>query len=133
MSDEQPAPRPRQNRILLGKFYEKTSQSGQRYFQGVLGFGKLLVFHDDKAASDNEWNMYLVERSPDEMKPKTHYSGPMQNQPNAVGQQGSYGAQIAPRSQPPANYQGQQGYPPRQQQPRQLPPEGGQLDDSIPF
>jgi hypothetical protein len=104
--------RPRANRLLLGKLYEKTSQSGQKYFQGVLGFLKVLVFHDDNAEAGNEWNFFVVERDPSETKPR-QISGPPQHQPNAVGQGGGYGAQTAPRPIRP---------------PRQLPPEGGSND-----
>jgi hypothetical protein len=125
--------RPRANRLLLGKLYEKQSQGGQRYFQGVLGFLKVLVFHDDRAEAGNEWNFFVVERDPADSKPRQfpgNNQGPQQQQPNSIGQGGGYGAQTPPRQ---GGYQQQGGYPPRQQQPRQLPPEGNPLDDTIPF
>jgi hypothetical protein len=131
-SDQNTGAPQRANRLLLGKLYEKTSQAGQRFFIGSLGFLKVLVFHDDKAESGNEWNFYVVERTQDEIRQRQEYVNNKQSaqpapQQNAVGQsQSQYGNQTAPRQgehQPPQH--------------RQLPPEGNpgrqQFDDSIPF
>ena len=40
------------DKVLLGRLYERTSQKGNRYFSGRLGAARVMLFKDDYADDD---------------------------------------------------------------------------------
>ena len=54
-------------KVLLGRLYERTSQKGNRYFSGRLGAARVMLFKDDYADDDNVWQLFVQdggEKSP---------------------------------------------------------------------
>ncbi len=55
------------DKVLLGRLYERTSQKGNRYFSGRLGAARIMLFKDDYADDDNVWQLFVQdggEKSP---------------------------------------------------------------------
>ncbi len=55
------------DKVLLGRLYERTSQKGNRYFSGRLGAARVMLFKDDHADDDNVWQLFVqdgTEKSP---------------------------------------------------------------------
>jgi len=46
-------------KVLLGRLYERTSQRGNRYFSGRLGPARVMLFRDEKADDDNVWQLFV--------------------------------------------------------------------------
>ncbi len=49
------------DKVLLGRLYERTSQKGNRYFSGRLGAARVMLFKDDYADDDNVWQLFVQE------------------------------------------------------------------------
>ncbi len=49
------------NKVLLGRLYERTSQKGNRYFSGRLGAARVMLFRDDYADDDNVLQLFVQE------------------------------------------------------------------------
>ncbi len=49
------------NKVLLGRLYERTSQKGNRYFSGRPGAARVMLFKDDHADDDNVWQLFVQE------------------------------------------------------------------------
>ncbi len=47
------------DKVLLGRLYERTSQKGNRYFSGRLGPARVMLFKDDYADDDNVWQLFV--------------------------------------------------------------------------
>ncbi len=45
------------DKVLLGRPYERTSQKGNRYFSGRLGAARIMLFKDDYA--DDVWQLFV--------------------------------------------------------------------------
>ena len=55
------------DKVLLGRLYERTSQKGNRYFSGRFGAARIVLFKDDYADDDNVWQLFVQdggEKSP---------------------------------------------------------------------
>ena len=48
-------------KVLLGRLYERTSQRGNRYFSGRLGAARIMLFKDEYADDDNVWQLFVQE------------------------------------------------------------------------
>jgi len=46
-------------KVFLGRLYERTSQRGNRYFSGRLGLARVMLFRDEKADDDNVWQLFV--------------------------------------------------------------------------
>jgi hypothetical protein len=55
-----------QDRVLITRLYEKTSQFGNRYFIGRLGAARLVLLRDTHGADPNGWQLFTqtVEERP---------------------------------------------------------------------
>jgi len=49
------------DKVLLGRLYERTSHKGNRYFSGRLGAARVMLFKDDYADDDNVWQLFVQE------------------------------------------------------------------------
>ncbi len=49
------------NKVLLGRLYERTSQKGNRYFSSRLGAARVMLFRDDYADDDNVLRLFVQE------------------------------------------------------------------------
>ncbi len=47
------------DKVLLGRLYERTSQKGNRYFSGRLGAARIMQFKDEYADDDNVWQLFV--------------------------------------------------------------------------
>lgn len=67
------ADRPRSQRVVLARLYQKEStSSGSTYFVGRMGAARLLLFHDKRADNkDPVWNLLAEEILEDEAPQKT--------------------------------------------------------------
>jgi len=63
-------------KVLLGRLYERTSQRGNRYFSGRLGASRVMLFRDEKADDDNVWQLFVQDG--DDKTPQTRQEGPGQ-------------------------------------------------------
>ncbi len=55
------------DKVLLGRLYERTSQKGNRHFSGRFGVARIMLFKDDYADDDNVWQLFVqgaAEKSP---------------------------------------------------------------------
>ena len=58
---------PLDDKVLLGRLYERTSQKGNRYFSGRLGPVRVVLFKDEYADDANVWQLFVQdggEKSP---------------------------------------------------------------------
>jgi len=46
-------------KVLLGRLFERTSLKGNRYFSGRLGAARVMLFKDDRADTDNCWQLFV--------------------------------------------------------------------------
>ena len=63
-------------KVFLGRLYERTSQRGNRYFSGRLGPARVMLFRDENADTDNVWQLFVQDG--DDKAAQTGQEGPGQ-------------------------------------------------------
>ena len=70
-------------KVLLGRLYERTSQKGNRYFSGRLGAARIMLFRDDYADDDNVWQLFVQDGGEKSPQVAQEREGPTKMTPTA--------------------------------------------------
>ncbi len=73
------------NKVLLGRLYERTSQKGNRYFGGRLGAARVMLFRDDYADDDNVLQLFVQESGEKGLQVAQEREGPPKMTPRVPG------------------------------------------------